>query len=214
MKVLNFHAPIKKKYLRANQGAFMTKELQKAIMTRSRLRNIFLKEKTEASNTRYKKQRNYCVNLLKKAKKDHYSSLDIKTLADNREFWQTVKPLFSDKVKSKESITLVEEEEIIDSDENVAIIFNSYFSNIVENLGIVADEESKENKLQIDTFHDPIESSILRYQNHPSINSIKERMKDPELPNIRFKTIIDYQQVLEKVNKLEKKSFPKRRYPN
>ena len=194
----------RKKYLRANQGSFMTKKLQKAIMARSRPRNIFLKEKTESSKNRYKKQRNYCVNLLKKAKKDHYNSLDIKTLADNRKFWQTVKPLFSDKIKSKENITLVYEEEIIDNDENVAIIFNSYFSNIVENLGIIAYEESKENKLPINTFHDPIESANVKYQNHPSIISIKERMGDLELLNFRFKTI-GYQQVLEEINNLDSK---------
>ena len=35
--VLNEHAPIKKKYIRANDGPFMTKALQKAIYTRTRL---------------------------------------------------------------------------------------------------------------------------------------------------------------------------------
>ena len=40
--ILNKHAPMKQKYLRANQGRFMTKDLHKAIMKRSRLRNKFL----------------------------------------------------------------------------------------------------------------------------------------------------------------------------
>ena len=38
IEVLNKHAPIKMKYLRANQEEFMSKDLNKAIMTRSRLR--------------------------------------------------------------------------------------------------------------------------------------------------------------------------------
>ena len=38
-EVLNKHTRMKKTFLRANQGEFMTKELNKAIMTRSRLRN-------------------------------------------------------------------------------------------------------------------------------------------------------------------------------
>ena len=64
MKILNYHAPQKTRLVRANNSPFMTKELYKAIMTRSRLRNKFLKLKTTESNNAYKKQRNYCVSLL------------------------------------------------------------------------------------------------------------------------------------------------------
>ena len=49
MKVLNTYAPIKEKYLRANQGEFITKKLNKAIITRSRLCNKYLKEKSADS---------------------------------------------------------------------------------------------------------------------------------------------------------------------
>ena len=37
------HAPLKKKYLRANYSKFVTKELNKAIMLRSKLRKNFFK---------------------------------------------------------------------------------------------------------------------------------------------------------------------------
>ena len=37
---------LKKKYLRANHSRFVNKELNKAIMQRSRLRNAYLKDKT------------------------------------------------------------------------------------------------------------------------------------------------------------------------
>ena len=49
LKILDKHAPMKKKYLRANQASFMTKEVRKAIMIRSKLRNKFLKDKNEQS---------------------------------------------------------------------------------------------------------------------------------------------------------------------
>ena len=39
----NVYAPLKKKYLRANHASFVTKKLRKAIMLRTRLRNIYLK---------------------------------------------------------------------------------------------------------------------------------------------------------------------------
>ena len=42
MDTLNSFAPIKKKYARGNQMSFMTKNLSKEIMARSRLRNQYL----------------------------------------------------------------------------------------------------------------------------------------------------------------------------
>ena len=42
--VLNTHASIKTKIIRANNHEFMTKALQKAIMTGSRLKNVYLKK--------------------------------------------------------------------------------------------------------------------------------------------------------------------------
>ena len=46
LKVLDKHAPVKKKVVRANDKPFMTKALRRAIMRRSSLRNKFLKYKT------------------------------------------------------------------------------------------------------------------------------------------------------------------------
>ena len=42
VSLLNVYAPLKKKYLRANHARFVTKELRKAIMLRTRLRIIYL----------------------------------------------------------------------------------------------------------------------------------------------------------------------------
>ena len=127
---------MKIKYLRANQGKFMTKGLNKAIMKCSRLRNTFLRDRTEMSRKKYKKQRNFCVNLSKKAKKDHFVNLDVNSVLDNRKFWQNVKPLFSNKVKAKTTIKLIENGETIDNEIKTAKIFNEYFVNTVKNLGI------------------------------------------------------------------------------
>ena len=79
LKVLNKHAPIKTKYLRANHSPF-TKELSKAIMLRSKLLNQYLKCKSEEARTCFKIQRNLCVTLLRKAKRDYYENYDSKKL--------------------------------------------------------------------------------------------------------------------------------------
>ena len=80
------HAPMKKKYKRGNQMPFVTKDLSKAIMERSRLRNNYLKNKTNANGMLYKKQRNYCVSLLRKSKTNYYANLDEKKVSDNKLF--------------------------------------------------------------------------------------------------------------------------------
>ena len=41
LSILDKHAPIKRKYIRANNSSFMTKELRAAIMQRSKLRQKF-----------------------------------------------------------------------------------------------------------------------------------------------------------------------------
>ena len=122
--VLDNHAPIKKKSVRANDGSFMTKTLRKAIMNRTRLRNIYCKDRTDDNLKAYKKQRTKCVTILRQAEKKYYKDLDIKDLADNRNFWRSVKPLFNDKVRTSSTIVVMENEKIVSEDRAVADILN------------------------------------------------------------------------------------------
>ena len=68
MDTLNSFSPIKKKYARDNEMLFMTKDLSKEIMTKSRLRNKYLKHKLEENCLLYTQQRSKCVSLLRKTK--------------------------------------------------------------------------------------------------------------------------------------------------
>ena len=72
LKVLHKHAPRNQKYIRANNSDFITKSLRKEIMHRSRLRNKFLRKRTNESKIAYNKQRNICVSLLHKTKTDYF----------------------------------------------------------------------------------------------------------------------------------------------
>ena len=60
LSVLDKHTPIKLKYIRSNNCNFMTKELGKAIMNRSKLRNKILKTRNEESKRSFNCQRNFC----------------------------------------------------------------------------------------------------------------------------------------------------------
>ena len=78
METVNQHAPCKQKHVRRNQLPFMNKTLLQEIMTRTRLRNKFLKSRTEENKRKHTKQRNYCVSLLRKVKNKYYSNLNEK----------------------------------------------------------------------------------------------------------------------------------------
>ena len=53
-EVLDKHAPIKKKTLRANNSPFMTKILRKMFMNRSRCKNYFYKNRTVENWEKYR----------------------------------------------------------------------------------------------------------------------------------------------------------------
>ena len=76
----------------------MTKALRKAIMARSRLKNAYLKTGNSKNWENYKKQRNFCTDLLKKTRSEYFRNLNIKDLNDDKKFWKRIKPFFRMKV--------------------------------------------------------------------------------------------------------------------
>ena len=91
-KAIQRHAPIKKRYVRANQAPFINKKINKEIMKRSRLRNKFLNTKSDINSKAYNKQRNLCVSLIRSEKKNSFSNINTSDITDNKTFWKTVKP--------------------------------------------------------------------------------------------------------------------------
>ena len=80
------------------------------------------------NKTNYKRQRNFCVNLLKREKRNYYNNLDIKVLDDNKKFWRSIKPLLSNKQKSlQKDITIVDKDNIISKNSKVAEKLNNFF---------------------------------------------------------------------------------------
>ena len=77
MDVVNKHAPLKRKYIRANHAEYMDKEFSQAIMKHLKLRDDYLKHRSEENRLAYKNQRNVCVTLLKKKKADYFNNLEL-----------------------------------------------------------------------------------------------------------------------------------------
>ena len=169
--ILEKKAPLKERYVRYNQAKFMNKILQKAIMNRSRLLNRYRKEKTEATRSAYKRQRNFCVKLLRKTKKEFYNNLNVKYITENKLFWKTVKPSFTDKTLKDERITLVENNKVVSDESKLVEIFSKYFGNIVQNLGIDGLTNTSSDNDAV-----TIIQAIEKYQNHASIKAIWENI--------------------------------------
>ena len=120
-----------------------------------------------------------CVKLLKKTKRSYFSNLNTKRAVDNKKFWKTVKSSFSDKSNNFEIITLVENDSIASDGNKVANIFNEYFNNLLEDLNLNVPENLVNHYCK---GEGPVSLTILKYQNHPSITSIKKNQSLNKFP--------------------------------
>ena len=151
----------------------MNNTLLKAFMYRSRLKNAFNKNPSEANKANYKKQRNYRVSLLRMEKKKYYNKLDVTIFDNNKTFWRRIKPLFSDKEKTlPKEIFLNENDTVIYDRERVANKLNDFFVDAVANLEI---EPFIPTDRDINT-NETIEDIIKKYKSHPNIIKIKKNV--------------------------------------
>ena len=146
--VLNKHAPKKKKWLRGNQKPHINKTLRHEIMKRSKLKNIANKTKNTSDIMKYKKQRNYVVQLNKKAKLEYFNNFD--SSQESKPFWVKCKSYFSNKHgKADTDIVLHEKGDAIFKNKKIANTFNEYFGSIVESLDVHIWTESYHTQLML-----------------------------------------------------------------
>ena len=141
----------------------------------------YLKDPSIINKDNYTKQRNYCVNLVRREKKKFYGNLDLKKITDNKTFWKTMKPFFSDKSKSGNKITLLEGNNIISKDTMVAETMNNFFTSGIDKLGI----KGYQNEHEATIHNDEINRAISKFKDHPSIIKIKDNV------NVESKFIFD-----------------------
>ena len=172
-KLVDRHAPLKKKIQRGNHAPFVSKEMRKAIYTRSRLRNTFCKKPSEENEIKYKRQQNLCLSLGRKAIKQYFSNITSKGIVLNKEFWKTIKPFLTNKCYIENRvIMLINDDEMVTDDKTLAKTFNEHYINIVEwSSGLKPEKMELDNSLN--TSRNILHDTIDRYKNHPNILKIK-----------------------------------------
>ena len=168
------HAPLKTKLARGNSAPFMTRELKKAIYTRTRLKNKLNKWPTNQNEKNYKKQRNKCVSLRKKAIRQHFKDATAGGLISNQDFWKLVKPFLSNKGGLVgDDISLVHNNQIVTDDYKLTEILNNHYINIVEKTSgqkpcNIADTVETDDDRQL------VRLILDKYKDHPSVHAIRE----------------------------------------
>ena len=133
LQVIDRHAPLKSETIRGNQAPFMTKELSKAIMTRSRLRNIYNHNKTAENWELFRRQRNLCVTLRRKSIRNYFAGISQRESVKSTTFWKTIRPFLNSKDGlNNEPISLFENGELVTKNDRIAEIFNEYYINILK----------------------------------------------------------------------------------
>ena len=104
--------------------------------------------------------------------KEYFNSLNMNQVSDKKLFWKSVKQFSNDKRSNSSKITLVEENNIISDEEEIANIMNNYFINVTKALNL---------KKQLGVWR----SGVNEFENHISIKMIHE--KYPEILPESFK---------------------------
>ena len=131
-----------------------------------------------------------------------FNSLNSSVISDNRKFWKTVKPLFSNKENYGNKIKLVENEEIIDDDTKVAEELNNFFKTAVASLDIHGNPYTVEN---VENMSDPVEKAIKKFEFHPSILLIKNKIGKNVSQNLFCFNEVTKAEVLKEINSINNK---------
>ena len=116
---------------------------------------------------------------------EYFANIKINNIADNKKFWQTVKPLFSYKINYRETINLIDNEVTLSNGEEIAETITKYFCNITKNLSLPESPSIMEPSVEL--FADPVILALEKHKDHPSIASIKNKMTSMDNPKLSFR---------------------------
>jgi hypothetical protein len=167
--ILNEHAPIKQRTVKGDKIPYMYSDLMKQMYRRNMLKNKFFKSRTSKNWENYKKQRNYVTSLRKKAIKSYFQK-KCTNVSKPKDFWNCVKPFFSDKSTNDTRIILKEDDNIVSNSEDVANVLNNYFINIADSINCT-DLKMEHTSVNVMFEYHSCHSSIQTIESNVSSNN-------------------------------------------
>ena len=107
-------------------------------------------------------------------KAKYFNNIDVKSVTDNKKCWKTIRPKFSNKCKTANTIILVENDKVIANN------FINYFTDATHSLGLNKKNVGLENTLS---------KIVKHFRNSESIKKIKESQQAAENSSFLFKVI-------------------------
>ena len=175
-KVLDKHASLETKRVRGNQSPFMTKELSKVVMNKSKTRNKYIKQLSRENFLAIKTAKNYSNNLTRTTKKNFFQNVTKSGFASDKKFWNTVKPFLTNKgFLTDDNISIKVNDDLVAEKTKLANLFNLHYINIVENTsGVPPVIQGNPNNPNEDNT--TVKNIIKQYENHSSIINIKSHI--------------------------------------
>ena len=132
-KITDKHALMKQKKIRGNNAPFMAKEIRKAILDRSRLRNKYLKYSSRENFLKMKKMKNKCNSICRKSKIKYVKRSTGKGISSSKQLWNFVKPFLTKKGCMSNDFTYIRNgDTFIKKESKLVEMSNSHYMNIIE----------------------------------------------------------------------------------
>ena len=142
LDILDEHALHKHSHIRGKQVPYMymTEQWCKAIRHRNKLWKIFMRQRTDKNNEKYRCQRNTCTSLRRKAIREHFKRKSSKP-ENPHEFWSAYRPFLNSKAKQANDIILKDNDIVISDKKDIADLFNNHFVQIANYAAQVSEAE-------------------------------------------------------------------------
>ena len=118
--VIDIHAPVKQFHVRGGHVPYMTPRWRRAICHRNRLWKKYKLDRNTINWNAYKRQRNHCTSLRRKAIINYYHHKAESISAKPKDFWKVFGTLFHSKRGQANDIVLLENNEYITDKKRMA----------------------------------------------------------------------------------------------
>ena len=163
---------------------------------KSKAKNQYIKWPSGENYLAFKKAKNKCTSINKKAKKDYFKEATKYCVMTNQEFWKKIKPFLTNKGCFSEDKISIEVNDELASDEKILTkIFNRHYISIVEkSSGTKPSSLGDFANVLLDEF--TVGKIIDTYRNCPSVVVIKSSVTQNSKFNLPNATTQDINKVI------------------